>query len=1008
VTVLMFVLAVFLLGYISFSRLSVELFPDLNNPRLFVEIKAGERPPEEIEKQFVRSIESLAIRQKKVVQVSSVSRVGSALITVEYAWETDMDEAFLDLQKALASFSQNSSIDEINISQLDPNADPVVTLALWHPQITDMDELRRTAENYLRNELVRLEGIADVELLGEEEKEVVIETDGYLLKAYGLTPSQVANRISQYNRNISGGSITEMGRRYVIKGVSEFTSLEDIGNIILTYTQPQDMSGQPIPGQWTPVFLRDAATIKLQNKDPENIVHVNGRRCIALAIYKETRFNTVKAVDVVLKELDQLRRALPGYELVVIQNQGEFVTAAINEVKQAALFGVLLATAVLYLFLRRIGATLVIALAIPISIIATFNLMYFNGLTLNIMTLGGLALGAGMLVDNAIVVVENIMRRMEKGESAVDASVEGAAQVGGAVTAATLTTIVVFLPIVYLHGIAGELFKDQALTVAFSLISSLLVAMLVIPMMTSRMPGMALGLQNTMQFTFYRDALRNIISRPWRYILLGAAITVAALMLLPVVGSEFFPKTESNEISIDVKLPEGTDLMRTEAAVRNLEEIIQELAGESVETIYSVVGPSSRVTSAESFRDENTAVITLTLKKQRPFSSAQIMQKLDAAFAEVPDIEFQFRERQTALQTFLSSDEAPIMVQVRGDDLETLRGLCEQLRGELATIDGLFNVRTGFDEDREEVNVKLDRVRAGLLGVSIDQVVSGLQNHLSGTQAAEWENNGELQDITLRLERVSLHEIPAIELAANSQRIRIDDIADVTIERVPKEIRRINQSRVGLVTAQIIGKRPFDQIVRDIEKAAAKLELPPEYRVQIGGEEQRRRESFHNLRFALLLSVLLVYMVMASQFESLVHPFTILLTIPLALSGTVFAFLLFGKPLNIMAFIGLILLGGIAVNNSIILVDTINQLKQAGMPVREAIVEAGQRRIRPILMTSLTTILGLLPLSFGVGQGAALRQPLAIAVIGGLLTSTLLTLIVIPCVYLKLDRFSRK
>jgi hydrophobic/amphiphilic exporter-1 (mainly G- bacteria), HAE1 family len=1009
VTVMMLILAVFLLGYISFSKLSIDLFPDLNNPRLYVEIKAGERPPEEIEKQFVKSIESLAILQKQVVQVSSISRVGSAQVTVEYSWEADMDEAFLDLQKALTAFSQNSELDELNITQLDPNAEPIMTLALSNPQITDMDELRRVAENYLRNELVRLEGIADVELLGQEQREVVIETDAYLMKAYGLTPSEIANKIAGYNRNISGGSLVEMGKKYVIKGVSEFQSLEDIGNVILTYQQPVDLSGTPIPGQWTPVFLRDVAKIRFQNKDPENIVHVNQQRCLALAVYKETRYNTVKAVKVLLDDLSPLRQALPGYDLRVIQNQGQFVTTAINEVKQTALFGILLAVIVLYVFLRRLGATAIISMAIPISIVATFNLMFFNGLTLNIMTLGGLALGAGMLVDNAIVVMENITRNMEAGLSLRDAAVDGTAQVAGAITSSTLTTVVVFLPIVYLHGVAGELFKDQAWTVTFSLLSSLVVAILIIPMLSSKVLNTKQKIvkDKSLHFTFYRSFLRKILEHPWRFIGLGAVLVIIAIVMVPFIGSEFIPKTESNELNIDVKLAEGADLNRTDATVKSIETMINDLVGENIETMYTLIGPSMRTSSDETFRDENTATITLLLKKEHPLKMQEVMARISQAFSAIPDVEFQYSEQQGALQMVLGTSEAPIVVQIRGEDLGVLRDLSDQVRQKLANVDGLFNIATSFDEDREEVNIKLDRVRAGLLNVDITAVATELENELSGRKAAEWEDEGEIEDITLKLPHVSLSQLADIEIAVGQQKIRIDDIADIQVVRVPKEIRRQNQTRVGLVSAQLSTGKPLDKVIKDIQQNLAQITFPTDYRYEITGEEQKRQESFANLKFALLLAVILVYMVMASQFESLVHPFTILLTIPLALTGTVFIFFILGKSFNIMALIGVIMLGGIAVNNSIILVDAVNQLKREGLPLIEAIVEAGQRRIRPILMTSATTILALLPLTFGIGEGAALRQPMALAVIGGLLTSTLLTLIIIPCVYLKLDRFSK-
>lgn len=1009
VTVMMLILAVFLLGYISFSKLSIDLFPDLNNPRLYVEIKAGERPPEEIEKQFVQNIEALAIRQKQVVQVSSISRVGSAQVTVEYSWEADMDEAFLDLQKALSSFTQNSDVDELNISQLDPNAAPIMTLALSNPQITNMDELRRVAENYLRNELVRLEGIADVILLGQEEKEAVIETDGYLMKAYQLTPSEITSKIAGYNRNVSGGSLVEMGKTYVIKGVSEFNSLEDIGNVVLTYQQPVDLSGTPIPGESIPVFLRDVAKIRFQNKDPENIVHVNQQRCLALAVYKETRYNTVKAVSVLLENLEQLRQALPGYDLRVIQNQGQFISTAIDEVKQTALFGILLAVAVLYVFLRRIGATAIISMAIPISIVATFNLMYFNGLTLNIMTLGGLALGAGMLVDNAIVVMENITRNVETGMPLRQAAVEGTAQVAGAIMSSTLTTVVVFLPIVYLHGVAGELFKDQAWTVTFSLLSSLVVAILIIPMLSSKLSGAKATSLTTksLHFPGYRRLLQRILDRPWRFIVIGVALVVVAAIMLPFIGSEFIPKTESNEMIIDVKLPEGAELNRTEATVGSIESMLSELVGGNIETLYSVIGPSGEVSSVETFKDENTATITLLLKKDRALSSQEVMTRVSRALATIPDVEFQYTEQQGALQMVLGTDEAPIVVQVRGEELDVFRGLSDQVREKLTAVDGLFNVETSFDQDREEVNIKLDRIRAGLLSVSIDAVATELENNLSGRKAGEWENEGEMEDITLKLPQISLRQLADIEVTAGQNKVRIDDIADITIERVPKEIRRQNQARVGLVTAQLSTGKPLDQVIRNIEAGLSQITFPAEYRYEITGEEQKRQESFENLRFALLLSIILVYMVMAAQFESLIHPFTVLLTIPLALTGTVFVFFLLGTNLNIMALIGIIMLGGIAVNNSILLVDAVNQLKRDGFPLKEAIVEAGQRRIRPILMTSLTTILALLPLTFGFGEGAALRQPMALAVIGGLSTSTLLTLVIIPCVYLKLDRFSK-
>ena len=1007
VTVLMLILAVGLLGIISFQRLGIDLFPDLNNPRLFVQLSAGERPPEEIEQQFVKSVESLAMRQKNVIQVSSVSRVGSAQITVEYSWKADMDEAFLDLQKTLTGFAQNDEIDEITISQHDPNAAPIMLIGFSHPEIGDMAELRQVAQNYIRNELVRLPSIAEVELLGGEEKEVVVRTDSYLLQSFALTPEIVANRIKSYNRNVSGGSIVEMGRKYIIKGISEFQSTDDIGNVILAYRRQTSAAGAQEAQTRVPVYLKDVARIELANKEPQNIVRINGQRCMALAVYKETKFNTVRAVDELMTALEDLQKALPGYEFTVVQNQGQMISQAIDEVEQAALVGIFFAVLVLYLFLRRFSTTAIIAIAIPISIVATFNLMYFNGLTLNVMTLGGLALGAGMLVDNAIVVMENIFRNFETGKSLRASAIEGTAQVGGAITASTITTIVVFLPIVYLHGAAGELFKDQAWTVAFSLISSLVVAILVIPMLATRFIRRDTAAQSrrSIRFSWYKPVLAGVLNRKIMVIVGALLLIVISVLLIPVVGSEFMPATKVNEFSVDLRLPPGTDLRRTERTVVDIEDIIHQIAGRDIETVYSKIGPSPSLTGTETsgMEDENTAEIKIVMKRKHEIAAETLMAALSAALEPIPDLEAQFVREETALQNIVGTENADIVVEVIGDDLDELQFLTDQVKERLQKMTDLFNIRTSFEKGRPEVQVVVDRTRAGLANVSVDQISTQLQDLLVGRVAGQWDYEGDLEDITLRLPDIAVQQLDDILIDTGSEKIRLDDVADIRFVRAPGEIYRRNQNRIGKVSAHIQSRKPFDHVVREIEKELASVSFSADYRYEITGEEQQRKEAFQNLKFALILSIILVYMVLASQFESLIHPLTILLTIPLAGVGAVFTFFLLGMSFNIMAYIGLIMLVGIAVNDSIILVDAINQLKRQGLSVREAIAEAGQRRIRPIIMTSLTTVLALLPLTFGFGEGAALSAPMALAVIGGLVTSTILTLVVIPCVYLQFE-----
>ncbi|MFA5328651.1 MAG: efflux RND transporter permease subunit [Prolixibacteraceae bacterium] len=1000
VTILMMVLAVVLLGYISFDKLGIDLFPEINNPRLFVEIKSGERPPEEMEKQFVENIEALAIRQSDVIQVSSVSKIGTAQITVEYAWTKDMDEAFLDLQKASSSYAQNQEIDEINITQHDPNTTPVMVVGLTHESITDMNELRKVAENYIRNELVRLEGVADVEISGAEENEVLIETNQYMLDAFGLTLDELNTRIQSFNQSISGGSITEMGMKYVVKGVSLLTDLSDFENTIVGY---KSIDTGNATAEKAPIYLREVAKISFRNKDPENIVRMNGTRCLGLSIYKETRFNTVKAVEDITKTLADMEKALPGYKLTVISNQGTFISNAIKEVENTALIGIFLAVAVLFVFLRRIGTTMIVSVAMPVSIIATFNLMYFNGLTLNIMTLGGLALGAGMLVDNAIVVMENIFRLREQGLSVKDAAIEGTSQVSGAITSSTITTIVVFLPIVYLHGASGELFKDQAWTITFSLLSSLVVATLFIPMLfnyfykNSKKPTTS----KSVNIKGYGRFLGSMLRFKWIVILATAILLGLSALIFPFIGTEFMPKSEAKQFSIEMKMPEGTRLQRTSDAVGNIETMIREVLGDQIQTIYSQIGPSTGILETQDalFQGENTASIKVILKADSPVGSTSAIQTISQAIGEYPDIEMKYIQDQTALGGLMGTDEAPLVIEIQGEDLKEIESLSDQVKTAVKGIPELYNLEASMEGGSPEVEIMVDRLRAGIFNISVANVVTQIQEQLTGMKSGTVEKGGEMQDITIRLPDKSLADLSDMTIKNGTQVIRVNEIADIREGTSPKEIFRRNQTRIGRITGYMDKDVALDKMVGKVNQAISGIVLPPDYKIKITGEEEKRQESMDALSFAMLLSIVLVFMVLASQFESLLHPFTILLTIPVAVVGSILTFFLLNMTLNIMAIIGIIMLVGIAVNNSILLVDRILQLQKEGLPRKDAIMQAGQQRIRPILMTTLTTILALLPLTFGFGDSASLRAPMAIAVIGGLITSTMMSLVVIPCVF---------
>ena len=1006
VTVTMAVLAILLLGKISYDRLSVELLPSMNSPRLFVEIDAGERPPEEIEKQFVRSMESQIARQSDVRSVSSVVKVGTARITVEYAWRKNMDEAFLDLEKAMSSFSQDSRVTDLRISQKDPTTAPIMIIGFSNPDITDMAELRKVADSYVCNELMRVEGVADVSLAGDEFTNLVIDADPYKLKAFNITVDNISSRIQESNQRVSGGRISEQGFQYLVTGSNTLTDETAFGNIIVGYKNTESAQGRQVgefaSASMAPIYLRDVATIRFENRDPENIVRVNGKRSIGISVFKEMDYNTVKAVEGVKTSLAKIQKSLPGYEVKVISDQATFISSSIGEVKNSAIMGVVLAIIVLFVFLRRMGTTLIVAISIPVSIIATFNLMFFSGLTINILTLGGLALGAGMLVDNAIVVIESIFRNQERGLSVRDASITGTSEVAGAVSASTLTTIVVFLPIVYLHGATGELFKDEAWTVTFSLVSSLFVAILVIPTLYDKIFGRkkAVPLKNfsSVNIKGYSSFLKCLVQKRWWVIAASVILVAGTVFLLPYVGTEFMPKADANTINVKVRMGEGTSLERTSSTVESLENLVFDLTEDPECLIYTHIGPGASSQNMD-FEGENTASMKIQLSKASVISPDELTEILSSYIEGVEGMELSFTQDENSLNSMMGTEDAPLVVEIKGEDLDLLSALTNQVKAAVDSIDCLYNVESSLAGGAPEIIITVDRAMAGMNNINVSTIITQIQQHLAGREAGQMDYKGDMRDISIKVPGISLADLNNMVITSGQKDFRLVELARITESTAPKEIYRLNQNRVTRVTADIDESVSLDKAAQRTREAVSGIELPQNYSITVTGEEERRAESMNSLLLALVLSIVLVYMVMASQFESLLHPFTILLTIPLALVGAVLLFLATGITVNIMGIIGMVMLAGIAVNNSIILVDRIGQLKESGLSLTDAIAEAGQQRIRPILMTSLTTILALVPMALGFGDGASLSSPMAIAVIGGLVTSTLLSLVVIPCVY---------
>jgi HAE1 family hydrophobic/amphiphilic exporter-1 len=728
---------------------------------------------------------------------------------------------------------------------------------------------------------------------------------------------------------------------------------------------------------------------------------------VGLAIYKEAGSNTVNVVRAALQTVDRLSRDLPGLEFTVVENQADFVERAVTEVEEAALFGALLAVGVLLLALRSWSATLVIGIAIPVSVLATFTLMYFEGLTLNIMTLGGLALGAGMLVDNAIVVIENICRHMELGEGPGTASARGAAEVGVAILASTLTTVSVFLPIVYIEGVAGELFKEQAWTVAFSLISSLAVAMATVPMLASRFLRRG-SLQSVgVRSRVYQRLLDWALEHRLRVGVVIVACIGCTLLLGWSIQTEFIPREDQGSFQIDLALPEGTRLEATDRVASRAAEIVRTLCGEFVRHTYLRVGTDpARVYGVGDPTGPNRAVMSVILSDHpdRP-GVGELVELVDGPLQNLPDIRVNYRLNETAVEGIMGSDEAPLQVELSGDNLDVLSQLTGRLGGSIASLPAIYNVTTSFQGGQPEVDLVVRERALASFGFTTQSFARLLEGRLSGEVAGELSRDQRIRNIRVGYEDVDLRELDHLQIESpDGSLLTLGDLAEVRIVAGPREILRDGQRRIGRISGYLTEGTALSEAVSQVGPVVRGFPLPKGYRVDITGEEQQRSESFGSLKFALILSIVLVYMVMAALFESLVHPFTVMLSVPLAGIGVVAAFWLLGHPFSVMAFIGMIMLGGIAVNDAIILVDRINQLRGEVDDLRSAVRQAAQDRLRPILMTTATTILALFPMAFGVGEGAQMRAPMAVAVIGGLVTSTLMTLFVIPVAYETVDR----
>jgi len=1007
VSVVMAALAVIAFGLVGYNRLSLELFPDITYPSITVQTDFPDTAPQEVENLVTRPVEEAVGVLRGLQTIHSVSRAGMSEVTLEFEWGSDMDLLSMEVREMLDRLVLPDEATDPVVLRFDPSLDPIIRLALAGD--SDLTTLRRLADRQIKQDFETVKGVAAAGIKGGLEEEIQIEIDQERLAALGIPLDRVRQVVGVSNVNLPGGALRGRDSQYLIRTINEFQDVEEIANLIIVHNEGAS------------VRLRDVATVRWGSREREEITRVNGHESVEISFYKEGDANTVTVARRLRERIAEWQDGkLPeGASLTVLFDQSQFIQQAVDEVRNAALIGGVLAIIVLFLFLKDARSTLIIATSIPISVIATFIAMYKMDISLNIMSLGGLTLGIGMLVDNSIVVLESIFRKRKEGQSLFASAVNGTSEVGGAVVASTLTTVAVFLPIVFVEGVAGQLFRDQALTVTFSILASLVVAVTVIPMLSAaggRLPradrvaetlkessagnspaetgsDLTLGWFSKLYDRLLKGSLR------FRYLtlLVGFGLFFAALGAVGLLGTELIPELSEGEFFFEVKLPEGASLAATDRSIK----LMETAAGSetAVDRYYATVG--SRLVSGGmslNTKAENLGQLNLVMK-DRSDSEGElaVAERLRQEFSALPDLEIKFgRPSYFSLKT-------PIEVLIFGDDLDLLRSYSLELVGKMNAVPGLVDVRSSLEAGNPELQIVFDRERLAALGLDMGVLSETLKNRVLGVVPTKFKEQDRQIDIRIRnreSNRQTVNDVRNLIIPGpNGEPLRLLSVARVTEARGPAEIHRLQQQRAAVISANLDG-RGLGAVINDVQRVMDDMPRTAGLSLDLGGQNKEMQVSFGSLRFAILLAIFLVYLVMAATFESFLHPFLVLFTIPLALVGVVAGLLATSTQITVIVLIGTVMLVGIVVNNAIVLIDTINRLRRDGVAKREAVIKAGHIRLRPILMTTLTTILGLMPMALAWGEGAELRSPLAITVASGLALSTLLTLVVIPAAYL--------
>ena len=1007
ITVLMMTVLVIILGGISLSKLGVELLPDMDYPVITIVTSYQGASSEDIEETLTRPIEQAIATVKDIKNINSISSESMSLIMVEFVWGTNLDIAAQDLRDAIDQITgylprdiSRPLVFKFNMAQM-----PVISYGLTGNM--GSYHLRKLLDDEISTRINQLAGVASIMVFGGDEHEIQIIADKNRLEFYGISINELSSAIAMSNLNMAAGHILNRKDEYLLRTVAQFDDLEQIKTTPLRLTP----TGQTI-------FLNDVASVKEGVKEQRFDIRTDKKPTIYLAVSKEAGANTLTVSKRIKQEVARINNDYGGqvtfYE---VMDLGLPISKVTSGAVSNLVIGGLLAILIMFLFLRNWRPTLAISIAIPISVIATFVSMYLAGFSLNLMTLGGLALGVGMLVDNAIVVIENIYRHLEMGKSKIKAAQEGASEVAMAITASTLTTIAVFFPMIFSEGMTGILVRGLALTVAFSLFSSLLIALTLVPVIASLIfrynpDSSSPVVKSKMLFERLKQRYLKLLSAVLRHraktLIVTAILFFGSFGLLFFIGTEFMPVEDTPFIAMNIKMPVGTTLEETDALVSQIEDIFIDTEG--VKTVLAIVGPFEEgAMDPTNPQDVNEAQIFARLYelKDRSLSGDEIRNQIRARIPEVRGSHIHFLSTADMMS---GGANDPIDIRIYGNDLNRLKDIAHDIEKRMTPISNITDVTNSMKDAKEEAHIKIDKLKAFQYGLTPAQIASAINTATLGSLAGIFRRSGEEIDIRVRMAkeyRQTEEDILQLSIASPlGFSISLNQIASIEYTDGPIRINRENQNRLVNVTANITGTRNVGGKVKEVQEAITDIvaSLPSGYYIEFAGSFREMQEAFKTLILALILAIVLVYLVMASQFESLKQPFIVMFTIPLASVGVMFILFLTGTTLSVASFIGGIILAGIVVNNGIVLVDHTNQLRNGGMEKHEALLKAGSDRMRPVLITALTTIMGMLPMALSTQEGSHIKVPMALTVIGGLISATFLTLLVIPVIYSVLEK----